>query len=378
MRTFALTPADAWFFRDGRPYNVAPIKGPDQKSPVKEAPQADVPSVFPPPARTLSGALRAALARGNGWSGHGPWTPELNRAFGSGPNELGALQFTGPFLIKDGQSLWPLPRHLLGRTRERWEPIAFLHPDDKTHPTDNGDMNLPVLAAPGEKADGLKPAEAAWATTHALSTILQGTRPSAADIFMPRELWAHEARVALRRDETRLTTGEGALYSPAYVRLKRGVALGVGIAGVPDALKSDVPPLFPLGGESRLAQCEPWPHDPLPAAPPRDSFKHDDSGCIRFTVILLTPGCFKSPDLPGARVVSACVGKPQFIGGWDSLKREPLPLQPFAAAGSVWFCTAREDEFPSILALHGKHIGPYAAHGFGHIILGHWPTAHIQ
>lgn len=367
MKTFSLTPLDAWFFRDGRPYNE------------KEANQADVPSVFPPPARTLSGAIRAALARANGWSGHGPWTAELNRAFGSGPNELGALQFTGPFLVKDGQPLGPLPRHLLGRTGERWEPVAFLHPDEKTHPTDAGDLNLPVLGfPPGEKPDGLKPAETAWATTQALSTILQGKRPSATGIFMPRELWAHEGRVGLHRDETTLTTGEGALYSPAFVRLRRGVSLGVGIAGVPDALKPDLPPLLPLGGESRLAQCGPWDGNPLPAPPPRESFKPDATGHIRFTAILLTPGGFAAPDLPGAEVVSACMGKPQFIGGWDSLKREPLPLQPFAPAGSVWFCTAATADFAAIHARHGKHLGPHAAHGFGNIVLGQWPTAHIH
>jgi len=352
MKTFALAPLDAWFFRDGRPYNE------------KEASQADVASVFPPPARTLSGALRAALARANGWSGSGRWTPKLNAALGSSPNDLGALQFTGPFLIKGGHALWPLPRHLLGRAQERWELTAFLRPDNK----------LP----PGESRDGLKPAETAWITTTALNVLLEGKRPDGTDIFPPGTLWAHEPRVGLRRDETRHTTGEGALYSPAYVRLHRCVALGVCIAGVPDELTADIPPLFPLGGESRLARCDAWPHNPLPEPPPRDSFRPDATGRIRFSAVLLTPGCFREPSLPGAAIVSACVGRPHLIGGWDSLKREPLPLHPFAPAGSVWFCTASGDDFSSILAQHGKHIGPYAAHGFGHIVIGLWPATHTS
>lgn len=363
MKTYALSPADAWFFRDGRPYNE------------KESNQADVASLFPPPARTLSGALRAALARANGWSGHGPWTHALNAAFGSGPDNLGRLQFTCPFLIKDGQPLWPFPRHLLGRAREKsWLPIAFLRPDERTCPTDAGDLNLPVLALPaGEKADGLKPAESAWVTTVALRTILAGEMPAAADTLVPSQLWAHEPRVGLRRDENTLTTGEGALYSPAYVRLRKGVSLGVGIAGVPADLKADLPPIFPLGGESRLAHCDPWPHDPLPAAPPVTAFETDHDGLVRFTVILLTPGGFREPPLPGANVVSACVGKPQLIGGWDSLRCEPLPLQPFAPAGSVWFCTAPATGFPALHAQHGKYLGQHAAHGFGQVLIGRWP-----
>lgn len=358
MKTFSLTPADAWFFRDGRPYNA------------QETNQADVPSVFPPPARTLSGALRAALAQLNGG-----WTPHLNEVFGSGPNDLGALQLTGPFLIKDGQALWPLPRHVLGRTVEKWQPAAFLRPDEKTTPCDAGKLNLPVIALPPAQRSGLKPAETSWITTAGLSNLLGGTLPAAADIFSPKDLWAHEPRVGLVRDEKTLTTGEGALYSPAYVRLKKGVLLGVSIAGVPSDLKADIPPLFPLGGESRLAQCDAWPHSALPSAPSLASFKPDTMGRIAFKIILLTPGAFQKPTLSGAEIISACVSKPQMIGGWDSLQRAPLPLQPFAPAGSVWFCTASAADFPAIHAQHGKHHGPHAAHGFGQIIIGHWPQS---
>ena len=359
MKTIALTPMDAWFFRDGRPYNE------------KETNQADVPSVFPPPARTLSGALRAALAQANGG-----WNAHLNEVFGSGPNELGALQFTGPFLINNGQALWPLPRHVLGYAKDGWEPAAFLRPDEETTHCDAGEIKLPIIALPADKkAEGLKPAETSWITASALGALLSGKLPAAADIFAPSKLWALEARVGLRRDETKLTAGEGALYSPAYVRLHKGISLGMGIAGVPDDINAHVPSLFPLGGESRLAQCDDWAHEPLPAPPPRESFKADAAGCIRFTIILLTPGCFKAPSLPGAEIISACVGKPQFIGGWDSLKREPLPLQPFAPAGSVWFCTTGKADFAAIHSKHGTHLGPHTAHGFGQIVIGHWPSS---
>ncbi len=362
MKTFSLNPQDAWFFRDGRPYNK------------EESNQADVSSVFPPPARTLSGAFRAALARANGWNGKGAWSEALNSSLGNGPDDLGPLQFSGPFLIKDGQALWPLPRLILGRAGECWLPSAFLCPDKVTLATDAGDLNLPLLALrAGETADGLKPAETSWATASALGAILNGNLPQASEIFPPGALWEHESRVGLHRDEIKLTTGEGALYSPAYVRLKKGVALGVGLEGLAETLSSSIPSLFPLGGESRLAQCDPWPHDPLPVAPPLNSFRPDQNGYLSFAVILLTPGAFREPPIPGVGIVSACLGKPQLIGGWNSVAREPLPLKPHAPAGSVWFCQIRETDFPAIHSLHGSHIGPHASHGFGQIILGHWP-----
>ncbi len=364
MKTFALTPLDAWFFRDGRPYEE------------KEANQADVVSIFPPPARTLSGALRATLARANGWGGHGPWPDVLNRAFGSGPNELGALSFTGPFLVLKNEALWPLPRHVLGRVEGTWTPRVFLRPADATTPCDAGVINLPVIALPAdEKREGLKPAETAWVTTAGLRALLAGDLPKAETVVDAKKLWAREPRVGLHRDEHTRTTGEGALYSPSYVRLHRDVALGVGIAGVPEEM-SAAPGIFPLGGESRLAHCEAWEGEALTAPVLREKFISDAAGRIAFTVVLLTPGCFTAPDLPGATIISACVGKPQFIGGWDSLKREPLPLEPFAPAGSVWFCTAARADFDSIHGRHGSHLGSHAAHGFGQINIGLWPTAH--
>jgi CRISPR-associated protein Cmr3 len=363
MKTCALTPLDAWFFRDGRPYNE------------KEANQADVASVFPPPARTLSGALRAALARANGWTGRGSWPDPLNRAFGSGSEELGSLQFTGPFLILNGEALWPLPRHVLGSVSESWEPRAFLRPVEAATACDAGNLRLPeIVISKGTRCDTLKTAETAWVTAAGLGTLLAGELPEAHSIVLAKMLWVHEARIGLHRDEKKLITEEGALYSPSYVRLRRGVALGVSVAGVPEGM-AHVGDILPLGGESRLARCEEWGRNPVPAVPSRERFTLDAVSRVAFIIVLLTPGRFITgkPDLPGAGIISACVGKPQFTGGWDSLKREPLPLEPFAPAGSVWFCTATRGDFDAIHKRHGQHIGAHTAHGFGQIAIGLWP-----
>ncbi len=359
MKTYALTPLDAWFFRAGRPYNE------------REANQADVASVFPPPARTLSGALRAALARANGWTGRGSWPDPLNRAFGSGPEELGALQFTGPFLILNGEALWPLPRHVIGGVNERWEPCAFLRPADAATACDVGNIRLPEVLPPCEE---LKTAETAWVTAAGLGALLAGELPGAHSIVQAKELWVHEARIGLHRDEKTFITDEGALYSPSYVRLRRGVALGVGVGGVPEGM-ANVSDIFPLGGESRLARCEEWGRSPVPAMPSRERFTLDTESRVAFIIVLLTPGRFIAgkPILPGAEIISACVGKPQFTGGWDSLKRVPLPLEPFAPAGSVWFCTSTRGDFDAIHKRHGQHIGAHTAHGFGQIAIGLWP-----
>jgi len=264
----------------------------------------------------------------------------VTEAFGSGSNDLGKLQFSGPFLLRDGQPLWPIPRHLLGRSEGGcWIPKAFLRPGTALIETDQGKRNLPkITLPPGEKRDGPQTAEVAWITTVGLSKSLSAmsrrrmpslnlhsfgsSNPASASNGMTKRIkWAWEI-------STVPATSAFAGVSP----------LGGGLTGVPVEMKC-LPELFPLGGESRLAQCDPWNGDPLPKAPRADSFKSMPRG-VEFAVILLTPGRLADPTsfFSGARLISACVGKPVPIGGWDSLINEPLPLEPFHPAGSAWFC----------------------------------------
>jgi CRISPR-associated protein Cmr3 len=364
MNYHALTPLDAWFFRDGRPYNHA------------ESNQADVKSDFPPPARTLTGAVRAALARANRWDGRlCGWPANVTEAFGSSPDDLGKLQFTGPFLMREKLALWPMPRHVLGRSQDRrWIPTAFLRPSAKTIETDQGKIYLPEID--GKERDGLKAAENAWITTTGLAQILAGHTPPPEAILKTSQLWKLEPRVGLKRNEKTHQVEEGDLYSPSFVRLCKGVELGIGFSGVPTAMNS-LPSIFPFGGESRLAQCDSWTGNPLPEIPAHGSFQPDDKGRVKFTVTLLTPGRFDNPAQllhPGVERFSACIGKPVPIGGWDSLKNEPLPLEPFHPAGSVWFCEALNSDFPTIHTRHGQWLGKFTEHGFGQIAIGHWPS----
>jgi CRISPR-associated protein Cmr3 len=367
MKHYALTPQDAWFFRDGRPYNHG------------ESNQADVHTQFPPPARTLTGAIRAALARANGWDGgRGRWPSAVTTAFGSSPHDLGQLQFSGPFLIHQGSALWPMPRHLLGLVEKgTWRPAAFLRPSADATMTDQGRRVLPEIAVPKHKRPaGLKPAETAWITTSGLTGILTGHLPPADSVHSSSTLWKLEPRVGLQRDANTLLVGEGNLYSPSFVRLHRSVALGIGITGLPAGMK-DLPAWFPLGGESRLAQCEGWQGTALPLGPSAADFKPNSQGKIEFTLTLITPGAFDdlATALPGIEVMSACLGKPIPIGGWDSLKNEPIPLAPFHPAGSTWFCQATSADFTRHHAQHGLWLGDRSttAHGFGQILIGLWP-----
>ncbi|WP_321491787.1 type III-B CRISPR module-associated Cmr3 family protein [uncultured Desulfobacter sp.] len=376
---YSLTPQDAWFFRDGRPYNKT------------ESNQADAMSQFPPSPRTIAGALRAALARANGWEKGPTWDCSLNPVIGNGPDDLGALKFTGPFLMKNRLPFYPAPLHLLGKTEEEneektkekiWNPITLLRPANEKTLTDKGYIHLPETDG-NLSVKGLKPAEKRWLSKTGYQYILAGNLPGAEDLKAADSLWKIERRVGLQRNPSTLQTEEGALYSPAFVRLCKETSLGFGLSM--DATKMSagfiavLPALFPLGGESRLALCEELDTvDILPSCPELTA----GGNLVRFIVTALTPVPAQREEnitallgIDGVVGVSACVGRPVFFGGWNSIKREPLPLEPFYPPGSVWFFEAPEAALPQILALHGQWIGKkrLSAYGFGQVAIGCWP-----
>ncbi|MEW5980211.1 MAG: type III-B CRISPR module-associated protein Cmr3 [Acidobacteriota bacterium] len=374
--TFLLKPVDAWFFRDGRPYNK------------HEGNQMDVESLFPPAPTTLVGSIRAALARERGWNGFLRWSETLTAILGDGFEDLGQLSFSGPCLVRQREeqleALFPAPLHLLGRQRHDplhchalWTPVALLVPGKKVL-CDLGEVHLP---AP-DRADraGLSDATGLWITNRGLNLLLEGMLPGNSEILSARQLWRQEFRVGLARDQATRIAGEEALYSTRYVRLCRDVSLGLIVRGIPSDW--NLPDTIPLGGEGRLADCAEAPLLSLPEAPIE---RIRQTG--RVTVTLLTPMCLPLeddqkiahpapgqplPGLPGARILSACVGRPLRLGGWDSLERRPVPLTPALPPGSTWFCNVERGAVDELLKRHGTNIGLRTAYGFGQIVLGTW------
>lgn len=375
-RWVELEPVDAWFFREARPSN----RGEDQ---------SDLESLFPPHAPTVVGAIRAALARQQGWSGRGDWPDTIKNVLGDGFEDLGRLRFTGPFLRRCSELIFPMPRHVLGRTeqddrgRARFVPSGWLIPSQDPIETDAGSVRLPVPRAPA-KADETPaaPADGFFVTYSGLQGILEGRLPEAEQCVHPERLFTHEPRVGIAFDTERpatRTTGEGSIYSPSYVRLAKGVSLVMGIQGLPGGRA--LPGMFPLGGESRLAACRELRPDAvrLPGAVPGG----------RSLLILLTPARLGNadgqdwfgagPDESAARlqegasgrVVTVSIDRPVRIGGWDSMRRRPRSLEPFVPAGSVWWLEGEGVTGGQTMRLGN---GPYTAYGFGQAVCGRWPN----
>ena len=249
---------------------------------------------------------------------------------------------------------------------------------------DLGDVRLPVAPRTCDEIETLKAGDRWWLTRTGMEAVLRGKRPAATTDVVPSwELWSDEPRIGLERDRTTRTAQEGMLYSTRHVRLKRGVSLGAQIAGVPEDWTLPFGRLVPLGGESRLAECQEWHIDSYLDVPLAEI-----AASRRMTVVALSPldlgedvylGRQPIVALGGARVVSACLSRPHRIGGWDSLARRPLPLRSVLPPGSVLFCEGAEPgSFRGATEAVGANngvlkIGARQQSGFGLVALGIWP-----
>ena len=365
-------PVDTWFFRDGTPFTA------------DSAPQENVDSLFPPHPPTVVGALRAALAHSNGWSGAAPWPPRIREVLGDGP-DLGALRFCGPFLLRNEAPLFPAPRHVLGTSgssgSDGWTPVCFLRPGHPVACDLGDDVRLPEAAAAQQDAGRLEVGGGQWLTRDGMNTALHGECPSRSAVVSSARLWSAEPRIGLARDNATRTAKDGMLYSTRHVRPRHGVSLGMRIAGLPADWKHPFGRLSPFGGESRLAECREWKTD-MALDAPLDRI----IGAREVVLVALSPLDIEAgihvgkafDELGGACVVSACLDRPQRIGGWDSLARRPLPLRSVIPPGSALFCEIPDPgRFADAVTAGGglARIGSRQEWGFGLVTLGVWPES---
>lgn len=361
---------DTLFFKESRP--MESIGG------------SQLGSVFPPPARTIIGAVRTSIGEALrvDWREYSNGPHPLHNVIG-GPDSLGPLHFKGPYLIKDTERLFPIPLASLhgttGQTR--------LIPDDNLTHCDLGNVRLPV------KLDsallGVKPLEHAYITARGLQAFLSGGDIPATEIHLARDLYAHEERLGIARDNQTRVTGDGLLYQTRHIRplQNANLEIGIQISGLqaPNLPASGV---NRLGAEGRLAAWKMTNADPLPAI--QKPAKAKGLVLMLLSSALFTDGWIpdgfsKDRDDQGCefwigkiagislRLICGTIGKPVREGGWDMVKHMPRPLNSYVPAGSCYFVEVENGDLQQAQnALHGLQIGQEAAYGRGEIAVGYW------
>lgn len=385
--TYLIEPVDTWFFRDALPFDA--VGGTDLRS------------LFPPPARTVAGALWQAR---NGGLPPAQTRQTRERRFlprhredpktGSPDTEddpFMAALCRGPYLAyraaaRPGkpeqayQKLYPMPLDLLWHK----DGSRFARLDLPLRPVhcDLGRVFLPKLAREDREAKAL---EQAWITGEQLAAYLAGTGLPTGEPLQAGALFTPEPRIGLARHNARRTAADGLLYNSTHVRLHAdpdprhaGAGLFIEVAW-PDPERD--PPwrggLVRLGGEGRLAEVReyaaPTQLGPVAIAAGEavsPALEADGPGgqILGLILLLLTPGQFgPTPVPPGLKpaardgrdvaagtlrywkqgkpgrmeviVHAGVVGKVQREGGWNPAKHRPRRVRGLLPAGSLWYCT---------------------------------------
>jgi CRISPR-associated protein Cmr3 len=188
-----------------------------------------------------------------------------------------------------------------------------------------------------------------------------------------------EARTHVAIDPTSGRAKDGMLFSTAGRRwIVRDGAIGLGLrtgATIQDGAA-------PVGGERRMARWRPASTalPTVPAAVVESAMR----GAVR--VMLATPAIFDGGWLPrrlfdapeGSTLVSAIVGRPDVVSGWDLAQRRARPSRRCAPAGSVYFMRLGGDAEARRAWATSAWLAPRSdtdedrLDGYGSLLLGVW------
>lgn len=370
-------PMDTWFFRESRPHNAVGA--------------FELASIFPPPPRTIAGAMRTLVGEKQrvDWADFQNDKAHPLRAIIGYGDDLGPLLLDGPWLVLDRETLFPAPAFLL--TKELKDARIFQRLTiGKPVTTDLSELGAHLLEIPGGER-GFVPLENAWMTAQGLSCVLAGGMPGRDMLRSARDLYTEEPRLGIARVNSRRTAAEHMLYQTSHVRPRSGLAVALGVRGLDPALLPTEPTMIRLGGEGRAAiLSRQQVADPIEALRPQPT--HSTRGLI---LILLTPADLNGNWLPfgfqpepedgcvhwrgriaGVELTihAAVLPKAHREGGWDQAAGQPRAVRSLIPAGSAWYCTT-EDLPAASAALHGQFIcdGPRdRALGRGRLAVGLW------
>jgi len=384
-------PVDSWFFRESRPWST--VGG------------VELASNFPPPARTVAGAIRTAIgeAKDVDWLAFSQGRhAKLRQYIGSGvsdPNdsnsEFGSFRMRGPYVERNNDLLFPAPAMLL-RSKETGK-ISLMHPAAKGMRCDLGSsVRLPHAAG----LLGAATLDGHWCSAEGLGSVLRGDAPPPESLVDRDALVADDARVGIARDNSLRTVHDGLLYQTSHVRLKNGVRIVAYVDGIPDDLQRKCDgATIRFGGEGRLAHITVSPRVQSDVPAPRSTPKRltailvlvthspADAGCEH-----LPPGFHRVDDQHGSstswrgtirgvemHIDSCATGRLVREGGWNATTMTPRPVESFTPAGSCYFCRAVGSDpewFARIAKLHGQSIrgnsGDQDPLGRGEIVVGIW------
>ena len=370
---------DTFFFRDGRPF--------------RKGDQSEGYSIFPPLPPTILGALRTAyIATYGDLSAF--YSKKMVSTIGT-PDSLGSMQLKGVFLADRISGVYfPIPLDLIVKKKDEEDRLYPL----KINPVDSN-LRSNTLLTRLLRWD--VPEDVASETSGKLDSVYMASYLLGKKMpfrFFPEEHFVcSEPKIGIQRNRKTLASEESMLYRINMSRFQSASFDLSALGFVVDYCCTQALPgkgLLKLGGEGKSFVYEPSQHNPDPFSKKADlnTLKNGikKSGC--FKLYFASPSIFKRGWLPmwideetrqgqypsshgsvSVELVTAAVGKPITIGGWDMKKRRAKPTYRAVPAGSVYYFKVLDGSCVDdiINTFHYKNISDcQSAEGFGLCFVG--------
>lgn len=370
-----ITPLDTLFFRDGRPFSMGDDTWAD--------------GIFPPLPSTIYGAMRSAYIA---WRGdlRKFKNGEMKNSIGS-ETEYGSFKIKGIFIQRRCDIFYPLPRDLVKDKHPKNEGDKNMVHNMRMKVPENlfftntvtQDLIFPQNIENAESVDG-----------GFLDEISLGEYLNAkSNDFSYRsmfEFFLIEPKTGIKRSNNTHSTEEGHLYRVGMIRLAQ-INLDKSINEVSILVDYDGLDDFPnngmvrLGGEAKSAVIKKLNTFKIPELSPESKAKINKDKRIK--LYFATPAIFKYGWLPDGmdskkltwekngcklKLLTATIGKPVMVGGWDLAHNRPKPMRKAVPAGSVYYFEITDGNAEALENIfHYKNISDYGSQeGFGLSLLG--------
>ncbi|MEW6006316.1 MAG: type III-B CRISPR module-associated protein Cmr3 [Stygiobacter sp.] len=353
---------DTLFFKDGKPFSMG------------EETWAD--GIFPPPPSVIYGALRTTF-------------------FSENPNELSKANTnddpTQNLVIKEisftyGETEYvPIPLDYAKKKNEKVNIAYRLKPETMINLSSSSLNNNFLRLSPSENIEEIESVDEAIISFSSLKRYLKGEESKVSYIKLS-DLVLSEPKIGIGRDDALHTTDEGKLYRVGLKRLYEKKENGNKINSLSllvafDGLDLPEKGLIKLGAEGKAAKYS-LIQDEVQVFTDDELDKINDKS---FIIYLLTPALFKNgwyPDFMnneltknlGLELVTASIGKPISLAGFDMVKKIPKLMRKAVPGGSVFFVKSNQVSFKEVYkSLNNKSISEYnRKEGLGLCFIGRY------
>lgn len=342
---------DTLFFRDGKPFSMG------------EESWAD--GIFPPYPSVLYGALRTWYIMNK--------EARINQEL---LDESGEIVLRGVMYQLLGNIYLPLPMDFVEPKGKMADQMAKEEQNKEYHVIklsryENatlGNYPLTTLLMPPSEVKEVSSFDNGLMDLDSFKQYLEGTLEEYDSAKKMSDIAPSEPKVGIGRDDSTATADDGKLYRVGMRRLQ-DLELLLEL----DLPKDEVQPtsrFLKLGGEGKVAVF-------------RDQGRTGRSGRIdrstidlkekQFKLYLATPALFKNGWRPNlgkfgikANLIAAAIGKPQYVGGFDMVKRKAKPMLKAVPAGSVFYFETEDSPEMIIEKLQGVSVSDFLPEqGFG-------------